>query len=126
MATVPQQWVEKAQYDLDTAKAMLESGRYLYVVFCCQQAVEKALKGLIALRTGETPPRLHNLPRLAEVARLEVAPAKAEVMRFLTSYYVQSRYPEELALDAAIDASRAEHSLRATEEIIEWPSGLMR
>lgn len=59
-------WAEQARYDLDTAGAMLSSGRYLYVVFCCQQAVEKALKALIVVRTGEMPPRLHNLPRLAE------------------------------------------------------------
>ena len=34
-------WHEVAAYDLETAKAMFESGRYLYVAFMCQQAIEK-------------------------------------------------------------------------------------
>lgn len=37
-------WIERAEYDLETAKAMQQTGRYLYVGFMCQQTVEKALK----------------------------------------------------------------------------------
>lgn len=48
MSSASQQWMEQARYDLDTARAMFDSGRYLYVLFCCQQAVEKALKAIIA------------------------------------------------------------------------------
>jgi len=57
MSETEQGWVDQAQYDLDTARAMLASGRYLYVLFCCQQAVEKALKAAIVRKTGELPPR---------------------------------------------------------------------
>ena len=39
-----QYWLDMAGYDLDTAKAMLSTGRYLYVGFMCHQAVEKSLK----------------------------------------------------------------------------------
>ena len=39
-------WVERSQYDLDTAKVMLDTGRYLYVAYMCQQTVEKMLKAL--------------------------------------------------------------------------------
>jgi len=37
-----QYWQEMSEYDLATAKAMLQTGRYLYVGFMCHQAVEKA------------------------------------------------------------------------------------
>lgn len=37
-------WEDIAQYDLETAKAMLSSGRFLYVVFMCQQSIEKIIK----------------------------------------------------------------------------------
>ena len=70
--SVPEQWVELARYDLGTAKDMLAAKRHRYVLFFCQQAVEKALKGIIAQRTNEMPPRLHNLPTLAERAELVV------------------------------------------------------
>lgn len=60
-------WVERAEYDLETAKAMLDTARYLYVAYMCQQAVEKLLKTLIAQQNKENLP-IHNLNRLAELA----------------------------------------------------------
>ncbi len=124
--STPEQWTERAEYDLETARAMLQAGRHLYVVFCCQQAVEKALKGLIVLRTGEMPPRLHNLARLAGRAGLEIDEAKAELFTRLCSYYVSSRYPEELAApEGAADKALAEETLSATEDALRWLSTLM-
>jgi HEPN domain-containing protein len=46
-------WLEIADYDLETAKAMLDTGRYLYVGFMCHQVIEKALKAVIASTGGE-------------------------------------------------------------------------
>ena len=40
-------WFDVSAYDIATAEAMYKSGRYLYVLFMCQQAVEKMLKGLV-------------------------------------------------------------------------------
>ena len=37
-------WVEIADYDFDTAIAMLESRRLLYVGFMCHQVIEKMIK----------------------------------------------------------------------------------
>ncbi len=52
-------WRDIAVYDLETADAMLVSGRYLYVVFMCQQAAEKLVKGLYVLHKDniQIPPR---------------------------------------------------------------------
>ena len=61
--------VERAEYDLGTAKAMLDTARHLYVAYMCQQAVEKLLKAIIAQQNKENLP-IHNLNRLAEIARV--------------------------------------------------------
>lgn len=125
--TVAEEWAEQAHYDFETAKAMLAAGRYLYVLFCFQQGVEKALKGLIAHRTNRNPPRLHNLMRLAEHAGLEIEDDTAAHLRTLTNAYVQSRYPGGLAQDrGARDRPGAEDALRATEEFLNWLFGLMK
>ncbi|RLC46069.1 MAG: hypothetical protein DRH70_06280 [Candidatus Coatesbacteria bacterium] len=60
---------------------MLKSARLLYVLFCCQQAVEKMLKGIIAKRTEAFPPRLHNLKRLGEHAQVAPNEDQVELMR---------------------------------------------
>jgi HEPN domain-containing protein len=116
-----EQWIEQSRYDLDTARSLLSSGRYLYVLFCCQQAAEKALKALIAKRSGEHPPRIHQLTRLAETAGLDLAAERAEFFRELSSYYIQSRYPEEIASFAAgISEAQARGVFDRTEETVRW------
>ena len=65
MKPTTEKWLKRVNYDIETARAMQQSKRYLYAVFCCQQAVEKALKALIAEQSEEMPPRIHNLRRLA-------------------------------------------------------------
>lgn len=37
-------WISLSDYDLETAKAMLDSGRFLYIGFMCHQTIEKILK----------------------------------------------------------------------------------
>lgn len=121
MTDASQSWDEQSRYDLDTARAMLASNRYLYVLFCCQQAVEKALKSVIVRYTGKLPPRIHNLVQLAEETGIEL---KIEQRRFvgeLSAYYIQSRYPEEIkVLGSSISHENAEEILKKTEEFIQW------
>ena len=100
---------------------MLASSRYLYVLFCCQQAVEKALKCAIVRQTGEFPPRDHNLIRLGEAAGIELSGEQRRFLGELSAYYIQSRYPEEIkSLGSAMTREIAEQILRKTEEVVEW------
>jgi len=121
MTSASQQWIEQAQYDLETAKAMQASGRYLYVLFCCQQAVEKSLKALIVERTGQFPPRIHNLPRLAEAGKLELDESRMDFLAELSTYYVQTRYPEEIrSLTDSLTREKTEQTLRMSEKMVTW------
>jgi len=127
MSEAAQSWAEQSRYDLDTARAMLAAGRYLYVLFCCQQAVEKALKALIVRRTGELPPRLHNLLRLAECAGIDLDIDQKRFLGELSAYYIQSRYPEEIKASAsAITRDIADGTLRRTEGTIQWLSSILK
>ena len=67
-----QDWVARSDYDVKTADAMFQTGRYLYVFFCCQQAVEKRYKARI-LANGQIFPRIHDLVRLSELAGVPVS-----------------------------------------------------
>jgi len=121
MTEAAQSWAEQSRYDLDTARAMLASSRYLYVLFCCQQAVEKALKFVIVERTGVFPPRIHNLVRLVEEAGIEVNTDNKRFLGELSAYYIQSRYPEEIkVMSSTIMLECAAEILKKTEEMIQW------
>jgi HEPN domain-containing protein len=114
-------WSDRARYDLDTAKTLLDAGRYLYVLFCCQQAVEKALKALIANRTGEMPPRIHNLPKLTSAAGVHFDEEGLDFLAALSTFYTQTRYPGEIELPETLsNREQMESIVRKTEDIVEW------
>lgn len=111
-------WVDTSRYDLETARALLKSRRYLYVLFMCQQALEKLLKAHVVARTGELPPRIHNLPRLAEVAGLDFSAEDRALLERLSVYYLQSRYPPEIqALAKSVGRSMVAAHLHKTEAL---------
>jgi len=116
-----ERWADQSDYDLETARAMFNSGRYLYVLFCCQQAVEKMLKAVIVKRTKEFPPRIHILIRLAEAASLDLSEDRTLFFRELSNYYIQTRYPEEIpVMQEKITEMQARQILVQTEETIQW------
>ena len=65
MKDITREWLEDAEYDIGSAKAMLKAGRYFYVVFMCHLAIEKMLKGAWVEIRKETPPKVHGLVYLA-------------------------------------------------------------
>ena len=59
-------WTDISDYDLETAEAMLATGRLLYVGFMCHQSIEKIFKAYFEKVLAETPPYTHNLFTLSE------------------------------------------------------------
>ena len=122
MDKIVSHWVERAEYDLETARSMLDTGRYLYVGYMCQQAVEKILKGIIAQQNKENLP-IHNLNRLAQVAGIE-NDLNAEQFNFLaelTPYCIEARYGDyRESLSEIINEQRAREVYAKTQEIFQW------
>jgi len=127
MKEAAHKWAEQARYDLETARAMLAAERHLYVLFCCQQAMEKALKALIVERSGEFPPRIHSLPRLAQSCELSLDDEVVEFLAELSAFYVQTRYPEEIeSLGVGITHEKAEAAFTKTEETMQWLFSMLK
>lgn len=82
--------------DLDTARFLMESGRYAYGFFLYQQGIEKALKVLIGLRT--VPTRTHKLVLLAHEAGIAMTSEETQILEDLSSYYLLGRYDKSVSL----------------------------
>jgi len=54
-------WIDLSDYDLETAEAMLDSKRYLYVGFMCHQTIEKAFKAYFTFLKSDIAPFSHSL-----------------------------------------------------------------
>ena len=91
-------WLERVDYDMETAGAMYKAGRYLYVVFMCQQAIEKKIKAMLALQGKEIKP-IHHLSKLAELAGItqEFDEDTLALIESLSAYYLNARYKETIA-----------------------------
>ena len=57
-------WLAHAQYDLESAKANIKVGRWVYVAYMCQQSIEKLVKGLYNLYISDNVPRIHDINKL--------------------------------------------------------------
>jgi len=118
-------WKSYADRDLDAAEAMFETGRWFYVVFMCQQAIEKMIKGLYNLHTNDDVPRTHNIGLLAN--RIEDCSAilfnteKYELFETLSKYYIADRYPDFISKKGdLISKEEAKTILIKTRETYAW------
>ncbi|MFH0976982.1 MAG: HEPN domain-containing protein [Spirochaetota bacterium] len=118
-----QNWIQLAVYDFDTAKAMLKSKRYLYLAFACHQTVEKILKAIYVKEIGKTPPYTHNLIKLSESISISGS-MNEEFKKFiedLNSYYIQSRYNEDIArMTAILTKKKSRLIFKGTEALYLW------
>ncbi len=111
-------WLDIADYDLATARAMMETQRYLYVVFMCQQALEKILKAVYITVSDDEPPRSHNLGFVYKKTGIDLPPDAVQLFNILSAYYIESRYPEyKQKLSAIVDREKAKTHLHKTEEV---------
>ncbi|GBU22085.1 hypothetical protein R80B4_01990 [Fibrobacteres bacterium R8-0-B4] len=118
-------WLDIAEYDLGTAEAMLNGGRWMYVLFMCQQAVEKLCKGLYTLYVDDNVPRMHDITKLFgwfdDKLPIPVPAERRELFSELSQYYLNNRYPEFISkLSTKISETEARSVLAKTKEAFAW------
>jgi HEPN domain-containing protein len=114
-------WLDSADYDLETAEYMFKTGRYIYTIFMCHLALEKVLKAKVQEVTGETPPRTHNLRYLIKLSGLDLPEEMFNFLSKLSDVSVPTRYPEDFAkLVEAYDKNVAETYLAKAKEVFQW------
>ena len=118
---VIQQWVEKAENDLQAATYMLRLGEDCptdTVCFHAQQCIEKYVKALLVLHTTEFP-WTHNLAVLIaclpKATRPQLTPEEQEL---LTDYATTTRYPGDYDPIPLAEARRAVRLARQVRQTI--------
>jgi len=120
MTKTIREWVDIAEYDLQTAEAMFKAKRYLYVAFMCQQALEKILKAIFVQMKKEIPPRTHNLLYLLDTLGLNLDEKDKSLLAYLNMFYLESRYPgERNRLAKEMDRKKAKDALVGAKGVIK-------
>lgn len=110
-----------SEYDLDTARHMLTTGRLLYVVFMCHLALEKMLKAHVTEATQAIPIKTHDLIVLVKHSGLALPQEYLEFIGKINNASVPTRYPDDLQqMIAQYPESVARDYLARTEEVIQW------
>lgn len=117
-------WLESADYDFETAKAMLDTGRLLYVGFMCHQTIEKALKGvLVSQKPDEELPYIHKLARLANLSGIseKMSEEQLQLLDTLSPLNIEARYPlhKERLLES-LTPERCKTLIYETEVLLSW------
>jgi len=118
-----QYWIDLAEYDLETAKAMLLTGRFLYVGFMCHQAIEKILKAYYVKTRNEQPPRTHKLYLLAKDSglSLEMNEEQLDFLDLLEPLNIESRYPtDKERIMKSMNHDKSTKIIEQSMEMMEW------
>ena len=116
-------WIEMSDYDFDTAKAMLETKRYLYVAFMCHQTVEKILKAYWSNVLEEPPLKIHSLSRLAEKSGLDkdMSEEQTDFIDELEPLNIEARYPSyKERLMKSLTSDRCKELIEQTDKLRTW------
>lgn len=87
-------WRKSAERNLDTAKDMVKAGHRDWALFIGQLSLEKLLKGLIVKNKNETPPFIHDLVKLSELADIDATKEQQEQLAKITRFHVAARYDD--------------------------------
>lgn len=113
-------WQTGAHHDRDVARSLFESKHYDWSLFIFHLAIEKLLKALI-VQIEATPPPIHKLVRLAEIAKLELSQQHRDWLTEITEFNIEARYDDDkLSFYKKATLDYAEQWHKCCEEIFLW------
>ncbi|MCX6222812.1 MAG: HEPN domain-containing protein [Bacteroidia bacterium] len=118
-----QYWLEISDYDLETAEAMLQSKRYLYVGFMCHQSIEKIFKAYFTGIKAETAPFSHSLSYLAKKGDFyeSFSEEQKDFIDQIEPLNIEARYPSHKErLLKSLTEDKCIEILHKTKELQQW------
>ena len=114
-------WLKEAHEALTVAGHLFEKEDYSYALFFGHLALEKALKALYVDNNKEHAPPIHNLQRLAKLAKVALDEDRKKDLLKITSFNIEARYPDikrSFRKKCTKDFTRAQ--MENIKEIFQW------
>jgi HEPN domain-containing protein len=112
-------WLARAKQNLERAKLLIVPNMVYYEDNCfdAQQAVEKALKGLLIYYGEEKPEWTHNIEKLLiALNNYTTVPDTVQLSTGLTTYATKTRYD----ITPEVTKEDYEESVKIAEECLAW------
>ncbi|MBE2189046.1 MAG: HEPN domain-containing protein [Desulfobulbaceae bacterium] len=88
-------WVQIASYDLATAENLFMTGDYHWCLYIGHLSLEKLLKAVFSQKHEVTPPKTHDLLKLAKLVDLKLTEEQAIFYNRVNDFNIEARYPDE-------------------------------
>lgn len=88
-------WPESAEKNWQVAQSLFRNKHYDACLFFVHLSIEKLIKGLVVIETKKPAPYIHDLPKLANLAKLELSQEKRNHLRIITTFNIAGRYADD-------------------------------
>ncbi len=116
-------WVDLSDYDMETAKALLHSKRYLYVGFMCHQTIEKIFKAYFTKKQNDTAPFSHSLSYIAKKGGFynDFTEAQKDFIDQIEPLNIEARYPSHKErLMKSLTREKCAELIDNSIKMLEW------
>ena len=111
-------WQNSSQEDFEVAKQLIDSNKIRHGLFFAHLALEKLLKAHVCKKKQEIAPRIHNLVRLTEAAKLAVSEDTLDLLAEMNEFNLEGRYP--IPFIAPVSQSEAREYIKKTGTVLLW------
>ncbi len=111
-------WRDSSNEDWEVAGELVNLGRTRHGLFFAHLSLEKMLKAHVCRTTNDLAPKLHSLPRLAELSQLSLSTAQQSFLFGFDRYQLEGRYPDQMPHPPEIN--QAKRLIKDAEEILRW------
>ena len=115
-------WLDLASDDLDTAKLLCKKKKLLFSSFLCHLVIEKGMKAAVA-STGTSPPKSHDLVKLAKLAGVYTLmnDEQKDLLDTLSPLNIEARYPSyKNNITKSLDKATLKAIIKETEALLRW------
>jgi HEPN domain-containing protein len=117
-------WIDSSDMDFKAMESLFNSGHYVWSLFVGHLVIEKLLKAYYAKTIGVNVPPIHNLLKIAEMARLELSYEQRVFLDEVTTFNIRARYPDyKRGFYKKATKEFAEKYLKAIKDFRLWLTG---
>ena len=116
-------WKDLSDYDLETALAMLNSKRFLYVGYMCHQTIEKIIKAYYSKLKSEVAPFSHSLSYIAKKGGFydSFSEDQQDFIDHLEPLNIEARYPSQKErLLKSLTYEKCKELIEKTQQLQQW------
>jgi HEPN domain-containing protein len=91
---ITEYWVKTSKHDHETMHSLFEIKRYSDSLFFGHLALEKILKANFVKNNSKSAPRIHDLARLSQLAKIKSTDEDLATLKDINNFNIAARYPD--------------------------------